>query len=537
MIRTFIIAAFLAAGSLHGAIKKAPDSKPDPTPAPEAKPQETPKPAEKPKPSGKGVNELLDELRKSAEDNGGMLNMDAKELLSLLRSVLEKQGVPADKLKKAELPELLRLMKEKNPDAFNGLGLGGPPALDKASEKKLTDHFNQLLEGHRPGSLVAARATFVLRDAKKPSDPLAFATGIRADGWLLTKASEVGTAAELQCQIKGQWIAAKVVRTWPDHDLALLKADAKDLPAVKWGERGALEVGTFITAAAPEGREPVAIGVVSVAVRNEQTKGRGFLGVQLESDDKGLKIRDVVPKGPAQNSGLQKEDLILELDGKKPESVYTFTKLVSDRKAGEKIKLKLQRGEAVMEKEVALGDRGAATGPARSSNDKMNSMGSTISKRRTDFPAAMQTDLPLNATQCGGPVTDLDGNIVGIVIARSGRIETQVLPSETIREVLDRVDFSKEGQAPTPAPAVAKTEAPKKETPKVEAPKTEVSNTEKPKAEVAIPAAKPAPKTEAPKAEIPKAEVPKTEAPKSETPKADAPKPAAAEKAVEPAAK
>ena len=190
-----------------------------------------------------------------------------------------------------------------------------------------------------------------------------------------------------------------------------------------------------------------------------------------------------------------------------------------------------------MEKEVALGDRGAATGPARSSNDKMNSMGSTISKRRTDFPAAMQTDLPLNATQCGGPVTDLDGNIVGIVIARSGRIETQVLPSETIREVLDRVDFSKEGQAPTPAPAVAKTEAPKKETPKVEAPKTEVSNTEKPKAEVAIPAAKPAPKTEAPKAEIPKAEVPKTEAPKSETPKADAPKPAAAEKAVEPAAK
>ena len=167
----------------------------------------------------------------------------------------------------------------------------------------------------------------------------------------------------------------------------------------------------------------------------------------------------------------------------------------------------------------------------------MNSMGSTISKRRTEFPAAMQTDLPLNATQCGGPVTDLDGNIVGIVIARSGRIETQVLPSETIREVLDRVDFSKEGQAPTPAPAVANTEAPKKETPKVEAPKTEVSNTEKPKAEVAIPAGKPAPKTEAPKAEIPKAEVPKTEAPKSETPKADAPKPAAAEKAVEPAAK
>ena len=531
MIRTFIIAAFLAAGSLHGAIKKAPDSKPDPTPAPEAKPKETPKPAEKPKPSGKGVEDLLNELRQRAEDNGGMLKMDAKELLSLLRGVLEKQGVPSADLKKAELPELLRLMKEKNPDAFKGLGFGGPPALDKASEKKLTDHFNQLLEGHRPGSLGAAHATFVLRDAKKPSDPLAFATGIRANGWLLTKASEVGTAAELQCQIQGQWVAAKVVRTWPDHDLALLKAEAKDMPAVKWAERGSLDVGTFITAVAPEGREPVAIGVVSVAVRNEQTKGRGFLGVQLESDDQGLKIRDVVPKGPAQNSGLQKEDRILELDGKKPESVYTFTKLVSDRKAGDKIRLKFQRGEAVIEKEIALGDRGAATGPARSSNDKMNSMGSTISKRRTDFPAAMQTDLPLNSTQCGGPVTDLDGNVVGIVIARSGRIETQVLPSETIREVLGSVDFSKAAEAPAPAPAVAKTEAQKTEKPKVEAPKVDAPKTEKSRAEIATPAAKPAPKAEAPKAEIPKAEVPKTDAPK-----ADAPKPAA-EKPAEPAAK
>jgi len=498
MIRTFIIAAFLAAGSLHGAIKKAPDSKPDPTPAPEAKPQETPKPAEKPKPSGKGVEDLLNELRKRAEDNGGMLKMDAKELLSLLRSVLEKQGVPADELKKAELPKLLELMKEKNPDALKGLGFGGPPPLDKATEKKLTDHFNQLLEGHRPGSLGAAHATFLLRDGKKPSDPLAFATGIRADGWLLTKASEASGAAELQCQIKGQWVAAKVVRTWADHDLALVKAEAKDVPAVKWAEHGSLDIGSFITAAAPEGRDPVAIGVVSVAVRNEQTKGRGFLGVQLESDDQGLKIRDVVPKGPAQNSGLQKEDRILELDGKKPESVYTFTKLVSDRKAGEKIRLKFQRGEAVIEKEIALGDRGAAVGSMRSSNDRMNNMGSTISKRRTDFPAAMQTDLPLNASQCGGPVTDLDGNIVGVVIARSGRIETQVLPSETIREVLGSVDFSKAAEAAA-APAVTKTDAPKKETPK----------TEKPKTDVATPAAKPAPKTETPKPDAPKADAPK----------------------------
>ena len=442
MIRTLIIAALLAAGALNAAIKKAPDSKP-----------ETPEDAKRPK---KDSADLPDDLLKRPERRRGKPDLDPKELIEFLRETLEGQGVPAEELKKAGLPELLRLMKEKNPDLFMRPGFERMPGFSREAEKKLTDHFGQLLDGHRPGTLVVAPATFVLRDAKKPADPLVFATGVRSDGWLLTKASEVSGAAELQCQIKGGWVAAKVVRTWPDHDLALLKTTAKDLPAVKWSERGALQVGTFITAAAPEGRDPVAIGIVSVPVRNEQTKGRGFLGVQLTSDERGLKIDWIVPGGPAKASGLQVEDRILELDGKKPESAFTFTKMVSDRKAGDKVRLKLQRGEAIVEKEIALAERPLMPGSIRSSNDKMNSMGSTISKRRTDFPSVMQTDLPLQATQCGGPVTDLDGNVVGLVIARSGRVETMVLPSETIRQLLGSVDFSKEGQAAAPKPEVAK---------------------------------------------------------------------------------
>ena len=459
MIRTFLIAALLATGTLHGAIKKAPDSKPEPQP--EAKPQENAKPQGSAKAAGKPGADLMEELRRRGQRGGGKFQLDPRELLKLLREALEQQGVPAEDLKKAELPELLRLLKEKNPDIFQGLGLGAMPGFDKSTEKKLNDHFGQLLEGHRPGTLGAAPATFALRDGKKPAEPLVFATGVRGDGWLVTKASEVSAVAELQCQIKGSWVAAKVVRTWQEHDLALVKTTAKDMASVKWSERAALEVGTFISAVAPEGREPVAIGIVSVPVRNEQTKGRGFLGISLQKDDHGLKILEVVPNGPAKASGLQKEDRILELDGKKPDSVFTFTKMVGDRKAGDKVHLKFQRGEAVLEKDIALADRGAMVGNLRNSNDRMQSMGSTISKRRTDFPSVMQTDLPLQATQCGGPVTDLDGNVVGLVIARSGRVDTMVLPSETIRQLLAGVDFSKEGQSPaqlvvTPKPEVAK---------------------------------------------------------------------------------
>ena len=440
MTKKLVILALFATCGLHGAIKKAQEPKPTEQPAA--------------KPPGKSPDEaLMEELLRRAPSGEGQRQLSAREFADVLRALLERQGVPKEQLKNASLVQLMKLLREKNP---NGIPSGPLPGMglpfDEKSEKKLNDHFKDLLEGHRPGAAKAAPTTFTFRDGKKPGDAIAFGTGVNADGWLLTKASEVKAASELQCQVKGQWLGAKVVRVWEEHDLALVKIAAKDIPSAQWTTAAAPTVGSFVTAVAPEGEEPVAIGVVSVATRSERRKGTGFLGVSLSTDDKGLKIEMVVPGGAANASGMQKEDRILELDGKKPDSVFTFTKMVSERKAGEKIRLKFQRGTAVIEKEIALGDRGAMPAMGGARLDKMNGMGSTVSKRKGDFPSVMQTDLPLQANQCGGPVTDLDGNTVGLVIARSGRIETMVIPSETIRQTLAGVDFSKEEKAPAAKP-------------------------------------------------------------------------------------
>jgi S1-C subfamily serine protease len=191
------------------------------------------------------------------------------------------------------------------------------------------------------------------------------------------------------------------------------------------------------------GHDPLALGVVSVAARTLQDKGRGYLGVRIGSDDKGLKVEEVRPDSAAKSAGVQTQDRILEIDGQKPDSPFTFTKLVSERKAGDKVKLKLQRGDDVMEKEIQLGDRASLAGGARPSFDKMSALGSTVNKRKDDFASVIQTDLPVDANQCGGPVTDLDGNVLGIMIARSGRIESLMVPSATVREILDGVDALK----------------------------------------------------------------------------------------------
>jgi S1-C subfamily serine protease len=65
-----------------------------------------------------------------------------------------------------------------------------------------------------------------------------------------------------------------------------------------------------------------------------------------------------------------------------------------------------------------------------------NAMGGDLSGRRSGFPAVLQTDMVLSPKDCGGPVVDLDGNVLGISIARAGRVETWVLPGENIRPLL-----------------------------------------------------------------------------------------------------
>jgi S1-C subfamily serine protease len=48
----------------------------------------------------------------------------------------------------------------------------------------------------------------------------------------------------------------------------------------------------------------------------------------------------------------------------------------------------------------------------------------------------IQTDMQLERDRCGGPVVDLDGNVVGISIARADRTRSFVLPAAHILKVL-----------------------------------------------------------------------------------------------------
>jgi len=96
-------------------------------------------------------------------------------------------------------------------------------------------------------------------------------------------------------------------------------------------------------------------GYAGIEVQKTTLPGRAWLGVSLTRDNNGnTQITNVLPGGPALEAGLDREDVITELDGK-PVKVDQFMQALTAKKPGDRIQLKLWRLREVRTVEVTLG--------------------------------------------------------------------------------------------------------------------------------------------------------------------------------------
>jgi hypothetical protein len=81
-----------------------------------------------------------------------------------------------------------------------------------------------------------------------------------------------------------------------------------------------------------------------------------FLGVRLILDDsEGARIHQVLPDSPAANAQLEPGDLIIGVDEVDIRSADDLIAVIAQKKPTTKIKLKIQRGDVELAKEVTLG--------------------------------------------------------------------------------------------------------------------------------------------------------------------------------------
>jgi serine protease Do len=268
---------------------------------------------------------------------------------------------------------------------------------------------------------------------------ISLGTVVDRHGLILTKASEL--SGELNCKLSdGRKSKAVVVGVHSDTDLALLKIELDDLQAIHWGTDPIPVVGQWVVAPTVD---EVHVGVVGVNARKIPPSSP-FLGIgpPLGSTEEvaGAKIDSVQPNTPADEIDLMVGDIITKIDEVEIKNWDDLRKTLGQYDPKDEVTLTVLRGNKEMKIKAVLGDREKLQGslfPQQDRSAMQNNMGSRPSQRRKDFPMAFQHDLGLNKTTCGGPVVNLNGQVVGINIARAGRVDSFALPVNTVLPVLE----------------------------------------------------------------------------------------------------
>lgn len=302
---------------------------------------------------------------------------------------------------------------------------------------KNSDRMNELM------AKVVEKAKPSVVKVKSDGKLAALGTVVQSDGYILTKASELRSDI-LYCDLPdGRSMPAKIVARHEAFDLALLKIELEDLTPVEWTLSHSAPVGSWVAAVGSD-KKPAAIGVVSVPSRamaaiskddliRTAPSNSGVMGVLLDEDDKGVYIQDFSStSAAAKRAGLLVKDYFIAINGKAIAGREDLQKTIQKYKAGETVTVIVKRGTENKEFKVTLGKRDATIDRSAF----QNSMGSELSDRRIGFPTILQHDSVIKPSDCGAPLVDLEGRVLGINIARGGRTESYAIPSEALLPLL-----------------------------------------------------------------------------------------------------
>ncbi|HUO10785.1 MAG TPA: PDZ domain-containing protein [Phycisphaerae bacterium] len=282
-------------------------------------------------------------------------------------------------------------------------------------------------------------------------EQVAFGTVVSDEGYILTKASEVVARKDLKVAAGSKEWPVRIVGVSEPLDLAMLKVDG-DAGArwkqVEWADlnQAKVEVGEWVATCGPAAmmkQEPVAVGVVSVG-RRKIAGQSGFLGVMMGNapDNGGAAIEQVITGSAAEKAGVKVGDTIIAVGGKPVHNGADLKEQITAYHPGDAVVFTVRRAKSGQSEDLqatlGLGLEEQAEEPSQFSMEKL--LGGAVSKRASDFASVFQHDTVIRPVDCGGPIVDLSGKVIGINIARAGRTETYALPADIVVPMIEPLE-------------------------------------------------------------------------------------------------
>jgi len=278
---------------------------------------------------------------------------------------------------------------------------------------------------------IAQKATVKLLRNEKV---IAHGTVIHPRGFVLSKASACIGARYLLTN-SGIRLPVKAKKRNEVCDLVLLEAigGGHEWPTLHWYDKNDSTDARWAISASPE-LDEIRLGLFGGKARPIGREG-GVMGVVLSDDnqsEKGILVLEVIPQSAADRAGLKINDRILKIDHRSVRSKQQVNHMMQKKDPGDLLLLHIIRLDEAIELRVTLGHRSVTF-------DLFNRnllMSGPTSKRKDNFPRILQHDIPLHRNNMGGPVFNLEGQCVGINIARVDRVTNFALPHTVLEPIL-----------------------------------------------------------------------------------------------------
>jgi S1-C subfamily serine protease len=256
--------------------------------------------------------------------------------------------------------------------------------------------------------------------------PVSLGTIVSSDGYVLTKRSEL-SGDPIRVRLgDARLLPARVAAVRRKSDLALIRIEGAggDLRPITFAAESDSVVGSFLVSV---GRTGVPIGLGAVSVRPRTVEHNGRLGVVLVDERGQATVRGVWPDSGAESAGIRQGDQIIAIDDRHETSRNAVIQALRGMFPGESVKLTINREGETLNLVAKIQDFGVMQ---ETENDtKVNGPRST---RLSGFERVLQHDTVLNPDECGGPVMDTSGRVVGMNIARAGRVVSYALPASLL---------------------------------------------------------------------------------------------------------
>jgi serine protease Do len=303
---------------------------------------------------------------------------------------------------------------------------GLPRALYRSGQKVL-DAF----------ASISATMSNSIVELNVKEDTVALGTVVDTNGLVLTKASEI-KAGNLTCWLaSGKEVEAQLLAVDEDDDVALVRVHAEGLKPVQWASNQVVEGQWAITPGLAN--TPQAVGIIS-AFSHKILGQRPYMGVGWSRNDTRPTVGTLMHGFGAEKAGVKPGDVIVAVDGATVTNRAQVVDILQEFRDGQTVHIRFQRDEQEFEANILLMvPKPGQEGYYDDADERENRLSGDVSLRSEGFDEAIEHDTVLEPWQCGGPLVNLDGKVIGLNIARASRFATYALPASLARQILAKL--------------------------------------------------------------------------------------------------